>query len=393
MLYVATDGNDAWSGRLPATNASRSDGPCATLQRARAAIRQLKQAGPPPEGGVALELAGGIYSLAQPLELAQQDSGTEKAPIEYRGRKGAKVHLIVGKLVTDWRPVTDPAVLAGMNEAARTHVFQADLKDQGVTDFGEMRPRPTLGPAGPRVELFFDDEPMTLPRWPNQGFVYIVDLLGTTPANQGDERLLGSSEVLESLIGKWKHVAGEEGRHGFTGMILSLGALVGKLTVDAVWDALAEVPTRDVWSWCQTHLGSTVQSIRVRIRHALTPKQNSNHHPLKTPDVFTSPWYTLVEKMRSSTCSPNSRWSSTTLARTSPAGTSASHNATRASRTASVSALVLPIGFSSGNRQNTQFPGEGKGDAKPRQGRLPWPAVSTVEIWPLFSYRLVLSEL
>jgi hypothetical protein len=41
------------------------------------------------------------------------------------------------------------------------------------------------------------------------------------------ERLLGSSEVLESIIGKFKNVAGERGQHGLTGMALSIGALVG----------------------------------------------------------------------------------------------------------------------------------------------------------------------
>jgi hypothetical protein len=39
--YVATDGNDAWSGRLPAPNANKSDGPLATLGRAKEAVRQL----------------------------------------------------------------------------------------------------------------------------------------------------------------------------------------------------------------------------------------------------------------------------------------------------------------------------------------------------------------
>jgi len=43
------------------------------------------------------------------------------------------------------------------------------------------------------------------------------------------DRLLGSSEVLESIIGKFKNLAGERGRHGLTGMVLSIGALVGKL--------------------------------------------------------------------------------------------------------------------------------------------------------------------
>jgi len=87
------------------------------------------------------------------------------------------------------------------------------------------------------------------------------------------ERLLGSSEVLESIIGKFKNVAGERGQHGLTGMALSVGALLGNLTADTVQAALTEITTHDVWDWCRSHLGSTVQSVRQRIRHALHPEQ------------------------------------------------------------------------------------------------------------------------
>jgi len=87
------------------------------------------------------------------------------------------------------------------------------------------------------------------------------------------ERLLGSSEVLESVIGKYKCVAGERGQHGLTGMVLSIGALVGHVTVEAVQAALVDVPNQDVWDWCQTHLGTTVQGIRRRIVQALGTEQ------------------------------------------------------------------------------------------------------------------------
>ena len=40
-FYVATDGSDAWSGRLPAANAARTDGPFGTLERARDAVRHV----------------------------------------------------------------------------------------------------------------------------------------------------------------------------------------------------------------------------------------------------------------------------------------------------------------------------------------------------------------
>ena len=87
------------------------------------------------------------------------------------------------------------------------------------------------------------------------------------------ERLLGSSEVLESIIGRFKNVAGERGQHGLTGMALSVGALVGNLTAGTVQAAMTEITTHDVWNWCHSHLGSTVQSLRQRIRHALHPEQ------------------------------------------------------------------------------------------------------------------------
>jgi hypothetical protein len=87
------------------------------------------------------------------------------------------------------------------------------------------------------------------------------------------ERLLGSSEVLESIIGKFKNVAGERGHHGLTGMALSIGALVGNPTPETVQAAMTEITTHDVWNWCRSHLGPTVQSVRQRIRHAFDPEQ------------------------------------------------------------------------------------------------------------------------
>ena len=55
-----------------------------------------------------------------------------------------------------------------LDPAARGHVLQADLKAQGITDFGQMTPRGFGQPVTPAgLELFFRDAPMTLARWPN----------------------------------------------------------------------------------------------------------------------------------------------------------------------------------------------------------------------------------
>jgi hypothetical protein len=104
----------------------------------------------------------------------------------------------------------------------------------------------------------------------------------STQARTG-ERLLGSSEVLESIIGKFKHLSGERGHHGMTGMVLSLGALVGHHAVAKVQDAMHEITNHDVWEWCHSHLGSTVQSVRRRITNALKPEQN--RQPLRVENA------------------------------------------------------------------------------------------------------------
>ena len=37
--------------------------------------------------------------------------------------------------------------------------------------------------------------------------------------------------------------------------------------------AMTEITTHEVWNWCRSHLGATVQSVRQRIRQALHPEQ------------------------------------------------------------------------------------------------------------------------
>jgi hypothetical protein len=180
-LYVAPGGNDTWSGTRAEASRGRADGPFATLERARDEVRRIKTRTGLPPGGLTVELQAGVYELTQAFELTNQDSGSAEARITYRARPGAEVRLVGGKVIDTWQPVTDPAVLARLDESARAHVLEADLRAHGVTDLGTMKPGPRWAQSEPGLELFFRDEPMTLARWPNQGFVKIQQLLGPTP--------------------------------------------------------------------------------------------------------------------------------------------------------------------------------------------------------------------
>ena len=76
------------------------------------------------------------------------------------------------------------------------------------------------------------------------------------------ERLVGSSEVIESIFGKWKHLEGDQARRGLTGLVLALGALVSHTTAAVIKAALESVPTKTVLTWCREKLGKTVQATR-----------------------------------------------------------------------------------------------------------------------------------
>ncbi len=172
-LYVAKNGNDDWSGRL--ADPRGDDGPFATLERARDEIRRVKKAGKLPEDGVTVYVMAGEYELAQPFKLTAEDSGAGKCRITYRAQRGAEVRLSAGRLVTNWERVHDKWALSRLPAEAVPHVYQADLKALGITDYGS--------PGGGGLELFFNEQPMTLARWPNEGFVRIKDVLGIKPRN------------------------------------------------------------------------------------------------------------------------------------------------------------------------------------------------------------------
>jgi hypothetical protein len=78
------------------------------------------------------------------------------------------------------------------------------------------------------------------------------------------ERLPGTTEVLESCFGKLKALEDGQSKSGFTGLVLSLGAMVSKWTVESLGEALERCRVRDVTAWCRESLGESVQSQRRR---------------------------------------------------------------------------------------------------------------------------------
>ena len=174
-FYVATNGNDSNLGTI--------DQPFATLERGRDAIRTLKQAGPLPTGAITVWLRGGRYMRQSPFTLgvygspvAGSDSGTPTSPVAYQAYPGETPIIIGGMSVTGFQSVTDPTILARLTATAKTNVLVANLTAQAITNIIPLA-RHGMGLYSPWIgqnELFFQDQPMQLARWPNSNWLTIA---------------------------------------------------------------------------------------------------------------------------------------------------------------------------------------------------------------------------
>ena len=86
-FFVATDGDDGWSGSLAEPNAERTDGPFATLARARDAVREMKGADNLNEP-VSVMVRSGKHYLEDPLVLGSRDRRHPELPGNLYGLSG-----------------------------------------------------------------------------------------------------------------------------------------------------------------------------------------------------------------------------------------------------------------------------------------------------------------
>ncbi|GMW02173.1 MAG: hypothetical protein AMXMBFR84_33090 [Candidatus Hydrogenedentota bacterium] len=171
-FHVSPEGDDA--------NDGAEGSPFATLEKARDAIRGAKTSAGLPPGGVLVIVHTGAYAVRQTFTLTAADSGASDKPIIYRSTGEESPRFSGAVRLRDFRPVADAAVLERLAEEVRSSVFEADL-----TAVPKLSPFERGGFASgrgaqthPAMELFVDDVPMTLARWPNEGFAETGEILG-----------------------------------------------------------------------------------------------------------------------------------------------------------------------------------------------------------------------
>lgn len=155
------------------------DHPFNTVDQARNAIRELKKNNNYPAKGVTVYLREGQYRYT--FELTAEDSGTSDGPIVYSAYNGEEVSFVGGAELQ----LSDLSVTADSRipSEAQGKVYSINLKKNGIQDYGELDVTGhsqyylyTYGWADsdsgtPLPTVTFNDEAMTLARYPNDGFI------------------------------------------------------------------------------------------------------------------------------------------------------------------------------------------------------------------------------
>lgn len=133
LFYVATNGSDRWSGTLPEPNADHTDGPFASIIRARDRVRELKRRGD-LTGAVTVQIRGGRYPLSVPLLF----TGEDNAPVTYMAYPDEQPVFDGGTRITSWRVEQVNGRTAWVTDVPKGQVYRQLWVN------GERRPRARL---------------------------------------------------------------------------------------------------------------------------------------------------------------------------------------------------------------------------------------------------------
>ncbi len=190
-FYVSPKGNDSWSGTLAEPNASKTDGPFATLARAKSAVRELKSKVYLPKGkaidaryvgtyhefgkgkDIVVFIREGYYTLTEPLIFLPEDGGER---VETNLPSGAfEWHHLRDNYVTYAAYPGEKPVISGASSV------------KGWVKEGNVWVAPWKGDSV--MTLIANGKKQVLARIPNEGYFTLRQTPGSTleiPYKPGD---------------------------------------------------------------------------------------------------------------------------------------------------------------------------------------------------------------
>ena len=186
--HVATQGNDA------AASPGSFDRPFATLERARDAARQTP-------GEHVIHVLPGIHRRTQTLELDGRDAGlTIRGADVAPGLPPSRLHAGVFVAADAFRPGRELRLTDRLAPEAHDHVLVLELAPLGVTHAG---PFPDVfHDGGGILDLYVNDRPLPLARWPNDGPTTMQEVLDRGEGS-GSSRRPGTFVAREDRVGRW----------------------------------------------------------------------------------------------------------------------------------------------------------------------------------------------
>ena len=171
-FFVSTRGSDQWSGTLKEPNAQATDGPFATLDRARDAVRVVDK-----DRDILVLIREGKYQLTRTVVFELEDSGSNDSKVTYAAYPGERPAFSSGQEILGWkRAQTD---LPGLPMEANGKVWVAEVSEHFYTLYDDegMLPRARSEgfiplPGGSRNRLHFPEG--RLKEWSNISDVEIV---------------------------------------------------------------------------------------------------------------------------------------------------------------------------------------------------------------------------
>lgn len=198
-FFVSNTGNDNNNGTI--------NNPFLTLEGARNAVRRLKGSRKLAKGNIVVYIRGGVYYRDKSFSLDSTDSATANSPILYKAYNNEKVTITGGINLdsTKFVKVTDNNILNRIiDKNARNYIYKYDLSTSNI-DYASNSKDITEVP-----ELFYNNQPLTPARWPNNDYVYTGPIISNNDSNyifkfKEDRELLWKDTNDIWLSGYWNH--------------------------------------------------------------------------------------------------------------------------------------------------------------------------------------------
>lgn len=158
-------------------------------------------------------LRGGVYSTTRTLEIVQDKTWSSKVPLTIKAHNKEQPIIHGGRIValSLIQPVSDSSYLSRFLPEVRNKIRQVNLKSAGIKSTGKLRMTGFTRPFAPAaLEIFTNDEPGKIARWPNNGTIPIYSVLDTGSIPRwGDSTNRGGTFTYKDIDrpSRWKEPA------------------------------------------------------------------------------------------------------------------------------------------------------------------------------------------